>query len=102
MQVPGLRSSVKDTAPRPGYERNMLSLPYGDLPVGRFADGGVQPPLQKYFCFRTPQITSRTLRIPSHTEGRFAIVTDVGGGMRWTRAALLTRALFADGEVVWS
>ena len=26
------------------------------------------------------------------TEGRFAIVTDVGCGMRWTRAALLTRA----------
>src|SRR5436190_9031238 len=23
--------------------------------------------------------------IPSHTEGRFAIVTDVGHGMRWTR-----------------
>ena len=25
------------------------------------------------------------MRIPSHTEGRFAIVTDVGHGMRWTR-----------------
>src|SRR6266851_10248299 len=36
--------------------------------------------MQKYSCFRTPQITSRTLRIPSHTEGRFAIVTDVGAG----------------------
>jgi hypothetical protein len=42
------------------------------------------------------------LAIPSHTEGRFAIVTDVGGGMRWTRMVLLTRALDADGEVVWS
>jgi hypothetical protein len=30
--------------------------------------------------------------IPPQTEGRFAIVTDVGRGMRWTRAALLTRA----------
>ena len=50
----------------------------GDLPVGRFVDRGVQPPLQKYFCFRTPQITSRTFRIPSHREGRFAIVTDAG------------------------
>jgi len=45
----------------------------------------VQSCLKKYFCFRTPQITSRTFRIPSHTEGRFAIVTDVGHGMRWTR-----------------
>ncbi len=51
-----------------------------DLPVGRFVDRDVQPPLQKYFGFRTPQITSRTLAIPSHTEGRFAIVTDVGAG----------------------
>jgi hypothetical protein len=40
----------------------------------------VQPSLQKYFGFHTPQITSRTLAIPSHTEGRFAIVTDVGTG----------------------
>ena len=24
---------------------------------------------------------------PAFSEGRFAIVTDVGGGMRWTRAA---------------
>ena len=35
-------------------------------------------------------------------EGRFAIVTNVGRGMRWTQAALLTRAQLADGEVVWS
>jgi len=39
---------------------------------------------------------------PASSEGRFAIVTDVGGGMRWTQVALLTRALPADGEVVWS
>jgi hypothetical protein len=30
--------------------------------------------------------------VPPHTEGRFAIVTDVGSGMRWTRMVLLTRA----------
>jgi len=58
----------------------MLSPQVGDLPVGRFVDRGVESPLQKYFCFHTPQITSRTFRIPSHTEGRFAIVTDVGAG----------------------
>ena len=40
--------------------------------------------------------------IPSRSEGRFAIVTDVGCGMRWTRMVLLTRAPDADGEVVWS
>jgi hypothetical protein len=32
--------------------------------------------------------------VPPHTEGRFAIVTDVGSGMRWTRMVLLTRAPF--------
>ena len=30
---------------------------------------------------------------PVPNEGRFAIVTDVRSGMRWTQAALLTRAL---------
>jgi hypothetical protein len=34
-----------------------------------------------------------TPAVPAHTEGRFAIVTDVGQGMRWTRAAPETRAL---------
>ena len=37
-----------------------------DLPDGRFVDRGVQPPLQKDFRFRPPQITSRTFRIPPH------------------------------------
>jgi hypothetical protein len=59
---------------------HVLSPRSADLPVGRFVERGVQPCLQKYFGFRTPQITSRTLAIPSHTEGRFAIVTDVGTG----------------------
>jgi hypothetical protein len=30
--------------------------------------------------------------VPPHSKGRFAIVTDVESGMRWTRLALLTRA----------
>src|SRR5216683_5165538 len=59
-----------------------------DLPVGRRSDFPVESRLQKYFCFRTPQITSTTPAIPSHQEERFAIVTDVGCGMRWTRQRL--------------
>jgi hypothetical protein len=35
-------------------------------------------------------------------EGRFAIVTNVGCGMRWTRERRETSAAHADGEVVWS
>jgi hypothetical protein len=53
----------------------------------------VQSPLQKYFAFRLTQISCISLAVPAHTKGRFAIVTNVGLGMRWTRVALLTRAL---------
>ena len=53
----------------------------------------VQSPSQKYSRSLLTQITSISLPIPAHTKGRFAIVTDVGLGVRWTQAALLTRAL---------
>ena len=62
----------------------------------------VQSHSQKYSRSLLTQITCISLAIPAHTEGRFAIVTDVGQGMRWTQAAPKTRALPADGEVVWS
>jgi hypothetical protein len=39
-------------------------------------------------------------RIPRHQEGRIAIVTNVGCGMRWTRQHR-RRTVCADGEVVW-
>jgi hypothetical protein len=35
-------------------------------------------------------------------EGRFAIVTNVGCGMRWTRQRRKTSGVAANGEVVWS
>jgi hypothetical protein len=60
----------------------------------------VQSGLQKYSASRFTQIKSISIAIPSHTEGRFAIVTDVGHGMRWTRMVLLTNSVCADGEVV--
>src|ERR1700704_4154674 len=56
----------------------------------------VQPCLKKYFGFHLPQITSRTFRIPSHTEGRFAIVTDVGAGCGGRGSVL--RAMGLQGE----
>jgi hypothetical protein len=40
--------------------------------------------------------------IPHPQEGRFAIVTDVGRGMRLTLWPRKTGAAGADGEVVWS
>jgi len=41
-------------------------------------------------------------RCPVLTKGRFAIVTNVGSGMRWTQVAAQTSGAKADGEVVWS
>ena len=40
---------------------------------------------QKYSSSPLPQITPKTPAIPHPLEGRIAIVTDVGRGMRWTR-----------------
>src|SRR5580692_1526941 len=52
----------------------------------------VQPPWQKYSGSLLTQITCISVAIPAHTKGRFAIVTNVRVGMRWTLMALLTRA----------
>jgi hypothetical protein len=38
----------------------------------------------------------------SRKEGRFAVVTNVGSGMRWTRVVQKTNAPNADGEAAWS
>ena len=46
---------------------------------------GVKPLLQKYFASRLTQISCISSAVLSHREGRIAIVTDVGNGMRWTR-----------------
>jgi len=45
-----------------------------------------------------------SLAIPPPHEGRIAIVTDVGRGMRWTLGLLSarTKAILADGKGVWS
>jgi len=39
---------------------------------------------------------------PVSIKGRFAIVTDVGDGMRWTQGRRKTSAADADGKAVWS
>jgi hypothetical protein len=72
-----------------------------DLPDGLFCDFAVQSVPQKYSSLSPTQITSISPAIPSRERG-VAHVTDVGCGMRWTRAAPLTNGADADGEVVWS
>src|ERR1700680_3105456 len=59
----------------------VASVPHGKSPSSPIG-GCVQPPLQKFFHSLSTQITCISLAIPAHTEGRFAIVTDVGHGMR--------------------
>ena len=79
----------------------MVGLRTDCLTTGK-SESHVQPLLQKYFRFHLPQITSPSIVIPPSQEGRFAIVTDVGCGMRWTRHVKRRMTLRADGEVVWS
>ena len=61
-------------------------------PTGQITESPVQPPSQKYSGSLLSQITSTSSPSRPTHEGRFAIVTNVGQGMRWTRVALLTRA----------
>jgi len=56
----------------------------GDLPDGLVDGFPVQPRLQKYFHSRFTQITLTPAPFRCPQEGRFAIVTNVGRGMRWT------------------
>ena len=62
----------------------------------------VQSLAHTYFCFHQTQITDISFAIPHPSEGRFAIVTDVGRGERWTREFCQTSEIFADGKIVWS
>src|SRR5262249_51891540 len=48
------------------------------------------------------RISGYHYQVPLPSEGRFAIVTNAGSGMRWMLAARATSAALADGESVWS
>jgi hypothetical protein len=60
-----------------------------NLPDGQITSPSadrLSSPFVKIFCFSEIANQSISLPIPSHTEGRFAIVTDVGtgcGGREW-------------------
>jgi hypothetical protein len=57
-----------------------------DLPVGQITPKiFVQPFRKKYPAYPVGQIIAKTPANLSREEGRIAIVTDVGAGMRWTR-----------------
>jgi hypothetical protein len=80
-------------------------MPAGDLPDGQIKCTSrkikVQPLDEKYSDFPKQQINPIIGAVSSHSRG-VSRSSRTRGGMRWTRIALLTRALEADGEVVWS
>ena len=77
-------AASRQPLPEPGGVRARAPLPVA-LPVGQITHRLVQCPRQKYSASPRPQITPTTPAIPHPLEGRIAIVTDVGRGMRWTR-----------------
>src|SRR5579863_2803526 len=69
------------------------SLAATDLPDGQISDFPVQPFGKKYFASRIGRNSNRAIAVPASHEGRFAIVTDVGCGMRWTRSCQATNGI---------
>jgi hypothetical protein len=86
----------------PHNDENASALNPPDGQINAPVERAVQPSSQKYSASRLTQISRISLIVPRPFEGRFAIVTNVGYGMRWTQMVPKTRALFADGEVAWS
>jgi hypothetical protein len=84
--------------PRRGFRNDER---WFDLPDGQITDFPSSP-FRKNFSLHSSTKSAASDGVPRPQEGRFAIVTDVGRGMRWTQMVLLTRAPDADGEVVWS
>jgi hypothetical protein len=62
----------------------------------------VKPSLQKYFAFTEAQITCMSALSRALQEGRIAIVTTRGCGMRWMRRHCWTSDADRDGEIAWS
>jgi hypothetical protein len=71
-------------------------------PTGSCREFLSSPSAKNISLFQKPK--SVVMFAPSRTreEGRIAIVTDVGSGMRWTRRCRETSDTEADGEGVWS
>ena len=77
------------------------ALAASDLPDGSPGDLPVQSRSQKYSHSLLTQITCISSAVPPHSEGRFAIVTDVGAGCGGRKRRIDEGAWLADGEVVW-
>jgi hypothetical protein len=79
--------STQTLSGRPGMSRcpkGSSDLPSGNFRISEF----VKPCMEKYSGFQKVQISLYPQLSRPRQKGRFAIVTDVGGGMRWTRLRL--------------
>ncbi len=82
LQMGGYDKECRSSLPLLLFQRAQAPADLPDGLPGRFR---VQCHQQKYFASPFGRNRFMDSAIPSHTEGRFAIVTDVGHGMRWTR-----------------
>jgi hypothetical protein len=90
-------NSIGEPAASPSPQREERPWPTrSDLPVRQFRDSAgrllVQFFAQKYIASPFAKISIIDSAIPHPREGRIAIVTDVGRGMRWTRQCQARRA----------
>ncbi|SIO06413.1 hypothetical protein SAMN05443247_01728 [Bradyrhizobium erythrophlei] len=64
---------------------NLRRAAWPQVPDGQINQFAVKTFLRKNSSYSVGQITARSSPHPGPKEGRFAIVTNVGSGMRWTR-----------------
>jgi hypothetical protein len=79
----------------PGIELRQINATGKSLRIFR---NRVKPRNQKYFASRPTQIRCISPDVPFPLEGRIAIVTDVGDGMRWTRERQARMAIAGRDE----
>jgi hypothetical protein len=116
VQAASLRSAgIRNPQQRPKFRDNQRTsalAPKADLSrlyeytpyfVSRFnLPAAFQAGCEEFFTCAVGQISGYFSRVPRSIEGRFAIVTNVGCGMRWTRWLHTTSEAKADGENAWS
>jgi hypothetical protein len=90
--IPGLRGACHE-APIGAFQWADLSARSGRFVEPDQADATCPVPLAKIFMFSFDPNHLHVARVPAHTQGAFRDRHERKVGMRWTRAALLTRAL---------
>jgi hypothetical protein len=82
----------------------MFVMTYAEVicPSGKFSKTLSSPRAKNIWLVLSGKSNPKLRPSRAPPEGRFAIVTNVERGMRWTPWPHQTKAARADGEVVWS